>query len=162
MNMSKNNTYRYRIGVISDTHGCISENLPHILKNIDFMIHAGDIDNPDTLESLKSIAPVIAVRGNMDKGEWTKNLCQSELVEIGEVALYVVHNIYDLDIDPHSINVKAVISGHTHLPSLFKKGQVLYVNPGSATQPRNGNPPTVAIIQIKKNTLTGQLVEIPE
>ena len=160
--MKKNNLNSFLIGVVSDTHGRISDNLPGILKQVDIIIHAGDIDDPATLELLKSIAPVIAVRGNMDKGDWTTNLCQSELVEIKDVAFYVVHDIYDLDIDPESINVKAVISGHTHCPSLVKKGPVLYINPGSATLPRNGHPATLAIIQLEKNTVTARLVEIPE
>ena len=160
--MTFNQQKTYIIGVISDTHGRLSHQLPDILKHADLIIHAGDVDDADTLESLKAIAPVIAVRGNMDRGAWAENLCETELVEIGGTGLYILHDIYNLDIDPESIHVKAVISGHTHRPSISTKGPVLYFNPGSATNPRGGNRPSVGILQITDEKLTGRIVEIPE
>lgn len=160
--MNENTRNGSRIGVISDTHGYLSDNLPNIFDKVDLIIHAGDIDDPKTLEELKSMAPVIAVRGNMDRGDWIKDLNQSELVEIGDVVMYVIHDLFNLDIDPESINVKTVISGHTHNPSFTQKGPVLYVNPGSASCPRHGNPATIAILHIKNKSVTGHIVEIPE
>ena len=149
------------VGVISDTHGHLSAHLPEIFKAVDVIIHAGDIDNPDTFNALKSLAPVIAVRGNMDRGNWSKGLLKSEFIEIGQVSVYVVHDIDDLDIDPESIKVKVVISGHTHRPAISNKSGVLYVNPGSASSPRDGNPPTVAILNITDGSVKSRLVSIP-
>lgn len=158
--MVKAGSKKYRIGVISDTHGWIPDNLKDFLKRVDLIIHAGDIDNKATFKLLNSLGSVTAVRGNMDRGGWTKDLRPWELVEVGETALYVVHDIHDLDMDPASVNVKAVISGHTHRPSIFKKGAVLFINPGSAAFPRSGHPATVAVLDIENSTLSVRLMEI--
>jgi putative phosphoesterase len=149
------------IGVISDTHGRITRPLAEVLSGVDLIIHAGDIDNSETLEALMAIAPVVAVRGNMDRGNWSRGLHKSELIEIGEVILYVIHNLEEMDIDPESINVSAVISGHTHRSSLKQQGPVLFVNPGSATHPRDHQPPSVVMMRISARKVNARLKKIP-
>jgi uncharacterized protein len=148
------------IGVISDTHGRITEDLAEALDGVDLIIHAGDIDDGASLESLKAIAPVVAVRGNMDRGEWSNGLLKSELVEIGDVILYVIHNLEEMDIEPESINVRAVISGHTHRSSLKRQGPVLFVNPGSATHPRDRKPPSVVMMRISGHKVNARLKKL--
>lgn len=151
MKQMKENKDACCIGVISDTHGHISAQLVKTLKRVDMIIHAGDMDDPDVVDSLRELAPLICVRGNMDTGKWAKTLCPTELVNINEMHFYVLHDIYQLDIDPESINIKAVISGHTHRPSIQEKNGVIYLNPGSASFPRNGHAPSMAIIRIHKH-----------
>ncbi len=122
----------YTIGVISDTHGLIRSEAVNAFKGTDLIVHAGDIGSPDVLEELKNIAPVKAVRGNMDTGEWAFRLPATDIVEIGDVMIYVLHDVNTLDVDPASAGIHAVISGHTHRSSAEFKNGVLFLNPGTA------------------------------
>jgi putative phosphoesterase len=153
LNKRIKNKNSYLIGVISDTHGYLAPDLIHGLKSADMIIHAGDIDMPEVLVRLKEIAPVFAVRGNMDRGEWAKALNPFEIVNIGEIMFYVVHEIHKLDISPESADIKAVISGHTHVPSIKNKQGVLFINPGSTSLPRYWSKPSMAMIRINKNEI---------
>ncbi|MZP30935.1 YfcE family phosphodiesterase [Heliobacterium undosum] len=137
-----------RIGVISDTHGLIRPELFQALAGVDLIIHAGDIGSAETLRELGRIAPVIAVRGNCDRGELQEKLPERETVQIGNIRLYVLHSINELDIDPVAQGYGAVIYGHSHCPDETWKGGVLYLNPGSAGPRRFHLPVTAARLEV--------------
>ena len=137
-----------RIGVISDTHGHLEPRAVKALQGVDLILHAGDIDGPDVLGRLERIAPVVAVRGNMDQGPWSQGLKASELITLGTSWIYMLHDYSRLDLDPHSANIRIVIHGHTHRAALESHQGVTYLNPGSATLPRHAADPTLAIIEL--------------
>jgi putative phosphoesterase len=151
---------RYHIGVISDTHGRIPSGVLQAFKNVDLIIHAGDIGDQSVLDQLLQIAPVTAVRGNMDFGKWAGKLPETEIVEIGQIVLYVLHIVNRLDIDPEKLGYKAVISGHTHRPDLYEENGVTFINPGSASYPKSGQPGSVALIQIWKDHLDLKRIDL--
>jgi putative phosphoesterase len=130
------------------------------LEGVTMIIHAGDIGAPEVLEALHAIAPVVAVRGNNDKGEWAQALPESEVVEVGGVALYVLHDVKTLDLDPVAAGFHAVISGHSHQPAMTTRQGILYLNPGSAGPRRFKLPISVARVIVRGNTLDAQLVEL--
>ncbi|RJP77585.1 MAG: metallophosphoesterase [Desulfobacteraceae bacterium] len=149
----------YHIGIISDTHGRLPSSVYMTFENMDLIIHAGDIDTKEVLEELQSIAPVVAVRGNMDFGPWTESLRESETVEVGGLVLYVRHIVGNI---PASALVDVVISGHTHRPSITKQKGVLFLNPGSAGLQRYDNPLSVALLHIQDKEPHAQIVELEE
>lgn len=136
------------IGVIADTHGLLRPEAAEHLKGCQTILHAGDIGNLEVLEQLKSIAPVFAIRGNVDKGQWAKNLPIREIVEIDDHLFYLIHQLDDLDLDPAG-GFHAVVYGHSHMPKRFYKEGVLYFNPGSAGPKRFKLPVTVGRITIE-------------
>ena len=144
----------YSIGVISDTHGRIPSGIPNAFKGVDLIIHAGDIGEQAVLDKLSKIAPIAAVRGNMDFGKWTRRLPETEVIEIGQIILYVLHIANRLDADPVKTGFKAVISGHTHRPDVSEKNGVMFINPGSASYPKFGQPASAALILIKGDNLS--------
>jgi len=148
----------YLVGVISDTHGLLRSEAIKVFENTDLIIHAGDIGNYEILETLRKISPVYAVRGNMDTGRWARCLSETEVVEIGNFLLYVLHNSDKLDIDPAAAGFNAVIYGHTHLASIDKKNNVLFLNPGTAGPFRAPN--TVALLHLRGSSLDAELVEL--
>ena len=150
----------YHIGVISDTHGRIPSGVPQAFKDVDLIIHAGDIGDQAVLDQLSKIAPVAAVRGNMDFGKWAGELPETEVVEIGQIVLYVLHIINRLDIEPQKFGYKAVISGHTHRPDVYEENGVTFINPGSASYPKSGQPGSVALIQIKEDHLDLKRIDL--
>lgn len=121
-----------RIGLISDTHGLLRPEAIAFLQGSDHIVHAGDIGDPSILDALRAMAPLTVVRGNNDRQPWAASLPETEMIEVGGALLYVVHDLHELDIDPASVEVRAVISGHSHKPSVAERDGVLYVNPGSA------------------------------
>jgi hypothetical protein len=147
----------YLVGVISDTHGHLRGEVAETLKGVDLIIHAGDIGKPEVLEELAKIAPVHAVRGNMD-GHWAFGLPETEVVEIGDFLLYVLHDVFRLDIDPAAAGFVAVINGHTHTAAIENRQGVLYLNPGSAASFKS--PATVALLRIRNNSLQAEVVEL--
>ena len=147
----------YLIGVISDTHGHLAAGAVKVLQGVDLIIHAGDIGKPEVLGALSKIAPIRAVRGNMD-GHWAFGLPQTEVVEVGDFLLYVLHDVFRLDIDPVAAGFSAVISGHTHSATIENRRGVLYLNPGSAASFKS--PATVALLRIRGNSLQAEVVEI--
>ena len=151
---------RFVLGIISDTHGTLTRKASAALQTVDLIIHAGDIDSPNVLKALRNIAPVVAVRGNMDRGGWTSSLSRTEVVEVNDMLIYVLHDLNALEVDPVSAGFKAVVSGHTHEPSIKKKKDILYVNPGSAWWPRANNPATVAIVTIDGESVSASLVDL--
>ena len=148
----------YSIGVISDTHGRIPSGVPSAFEGVDLIIHAGDIGEEAVLDKLSKIAPVAAVRGNMDFGKWASRLPETEVIEIGQIVLYVLHIESRLDADPDKNGFKAVISGHTHRPDVYEKNGVMFINPGSASYPKFGHPASAALIQIKGDALSVKLI----
>ncbi|MGR9106246.1 MAG: metallophosphoesterase family protein [Gammaproteobacteria bacterium] len=120
------------IGIIADTHGLIRPGVLHALAGSDLIIHAGDIGTAQVLVELERLAPVVAVRGNVDKGSWADRLPDSEWVEHHGRHFYVLHDLNALDLDPLAAGIHAVIAGHSHRPRNEWKNGVLYFNPGSA------------------------------
>ena len=159
MKKSDKKTALSSIGVISDTHGLLRPGAVEALEGADLIIHAGDIGDSTILDELRYIAPVVAVRGNMDGG-WAFHLNRSETVEEGGLLLYVLHDLTRLDLDPSASGIKAVISGHTHAPSVSRHKGVLYLNPGSAGPQRSGLSPSVALLKVEGNSLTAEIIEI--
>jgi putative phosphoesterase len=149
----------YDIGVISDTHGRLLSSVYRVFDNIDLIIHAGDIDTKEVLEKLQSIAPVVAVRGNMDFDLAKESLRGTETIEIGETVIHVSHMVGSV---PASARVHVVIYGHTHRPSIEKQNGVLFLNPGSAGQRRYDNPLSVAILHIRGNEQHAEIIELEE
>lgn len=149
-----------RIGVISDTHGYLDARVIDAFGGTDLIIHAGDIGKPKILDALASVAPVRAVRGNTDRGPWADDLSATALLAIDRVTLYVLHDIQQLDLDPKAAGIRVVISGHTHRASLEEKNNVVFLNPGSAVEPRHNSPPTVAILTARGETLEARFIEL--
>ncbi|MBM4293904.1 MAG: metallophosphoesterase family protein [Deltaproteobacteria bacterium] len=151
---------RYRLGVISDTHGLLRPEAIKILEGSDLIIHAGDIGPLQILEALSRLGPVAAVRGNVDRGAGVWALPSSEVVEVGEVRLYVLHELFTLDLDPGAAGFAGVIFGHTHEPALFHEGGVLFLNPGSAGPRRFTLPVSAAILHVDGTELEAEIVKL--
>jgi uncharacterized protein len=132
------------IGLISDTHGLLRPQALRALEGSETIVHAGDVGDPKILEALKTIAPVFAVRGNVDTQPWARALPETEVVQIDGGTIYVLHDVHALDLDPVAAGFQMIVSGHSHQPGHAEKGGVLYVNPGSAGPRRFNLPVTVA------------------
>jgi len=152
------NVEEHQIGIISDTHGLVRPDAMEILQGSEMIIHAGDIGGPKILQTLRTIAPIVAVRGNNDRGEWARRLSKTEIVEIDEARIVVVHILRVLDMDLTGID--CVISGHTHRASAKKKDGVLYLNPGSAGPRRFGQPATVALLRVQGRAVDAEIVHL--
>ncbi len=148
------------IGVISDTHGLLRPQAVAVLQGVELIIHAGDIGGPEILAALEKIAPVQAVRGNMDKGGWARKLPQTRVVEVGGRHLYVLHNLYELDLTPAAAGLTAVIFGHSHRPHSERKDGVLYLNPGSAGPRRFALPVTLAVLRVIDQALEAEFIDL--
>ena len=141
------------IGVLSDTHGHIDPQVMDMLGKTDLILHAGDLDRPDVLKALGKVGNIVAVRGNMDYGPWSKELPQEQVVEAGDILVYMIHDLQKISLDPSSAGIHVVISGHTHHQAAFQKKGVLYLNPGSASFPRGGENASMALIEIEGDRL---------
>jgi putative phosphoesterase len=149
-----------RVGVISDTHGLVRPSAKEFLQGSDLIIHGGDICGADVLAELSSVAPVTAVRGNNDKGAWARQLRETELIQVGGIFIYVIHDLAKLDIDPQAAGVRIVVSGHSHRPMIEENDGVLYVNPGSAGPRRFRLPVSVAEITVSGTSVAAHVVEL--
>lgn len=149
-----------RVGIISDTHGLLRPEAMAFLSGSDFIVHAGDIGGVSILDGLAAVAPVTAVRGNNDMGEWAKDLAEFEVLQAGEILVYVLHDLSELDLDPEAAGFRVVVSGHSHRPSIEQRGRVLYVNPGSAGPRRFKLPIAAAELQIVGSTIRVRVVEL--
>src|SRR5688572_2295040 len=147
-----------RIGLISDTLGLLRPEAVHFLTGSDVIIHAGDIVGDTILEALRRIAPVTAVRGNNDKGAWAHALPQNEVLDVGGVVIYILHDLSELDLDPAAAGFRVVVSGHTHRPRVEERGGVLYVNPGSAGPRRFKLPITAGELNVAGGEVDARLV----
>ena len=137
-----------RIGVISDTHGLLRPEAEKTLRGVDLILHAGDVGDPQILERLKTIAPVFAVRGNVDTEPWAKELPETTVVQTESASFYMLHNLHALDLRPEAAGFHAVISGHTHQAERWERDGVLYLNPGSAGPRRFQLPVTLALLDL--------------
>jgi putative phosphoesterase len=150
------------VGVISDTHGLLRPQALDALRGSALIIHAGDVGSPDVLDALRLLAPVFAVRGNVDKGAWAEQLPETEMVQVDAHLLYVLHILDELDLHPPTAGFRAVISGHTHQPKMETKDGVLYFNPGSAGPRRFNLPISVGRLVVADGNLRGEIVHLEE
>jgi putative phosphoesterase len=137
-----------RIGLISDTHGLLREEALAALGDSELIVHAGDVGRAEILDALRAVAPVVAVRGNVDIAEWAEALPLSEVVEANGARLYILHNLNELDLNPRAAGFDIVITGHTHRPAQFEKDGVLFINPGSAGPRRFDLPIGLARLRV--------------
>jgi putative phosphoesterase len=149
-----------RLGVISDTHGLLRPEAIAALRGCDLIIHAGDVGNAEVVERLAALAPTFAIRGNVDTGTWAARLPSTDVVEVGGLMFYVLHNIAELDLDPPSAGFAAVVFGHSHRPSIETHDGVLYLNPGAAGPRRFGLPVTVARVTVRGGEMLPEIVEL--
>jgi uncharacterized protein len=148
------------VGLISDTHGLMRPEALDALRESDLIIHAGDIGNPAVLEALRNLAPVRAIRGNNDKGAWALSLPPRDLVKVGNHAIHVLHDLADLALDPVACSPSVVVSGHSHKPVIELRGNIFFVNPGSAGPRRFTLPVTVAMLTVKADRYDARIIEL--
>lgn len=149
-----------RIGVISDTHGLLRPQAIEALRGSELILHAGDVGLPEVLDELRRIAPVVAVRGNVDVELWARRLPATEMAEAGGKGFYILHRIAELDLKPRAAQVDAVIFGHSHQPTTEWRDGVLFFNPGSAGPRRFSLPVTVGRIEIVKGELRPEIIAL--
>ena len=148
------------IGVISDTHGLVRPEAIEALSGVEMILHAGDIGKPEVLDELNSIAPVTAIRGNIDKGEWAGNLPEWEVIEAGGISIYMLHDLKEIDLVPESAGFRVVVSGHSHKPVAEERRGVLYLNPGSAGPRRFSLPVCLAHLRVAKTGVNADIIEL--
>jgi putative phosphoesterase len=136
------------VGLISDTHGLLREEALHALRGSELIVHAGDVGKPEILEKLRELAPVVAVRGNIDSGAWALQLPETAVAEGLSASIYVLHDVNTLALDPAAAGFPIVVSGHSHKPGRREREGVLYINPGSAGPRRFHLPITVARLNL--------------
>ena len=154
------NQPRVVVGVISDTHGLLRPEAVSALQGSDVIIHAGDVGDPEILDRLRETAPTFTVRGNVDTSPWAQALPLTEVVQVGGVQFYVLHNLMELALDPKAAGFAAVISGHTHRPHAQVHHDVLYLNPGSAGPRRFTLPIAVARIEVNGSLISHEIIEL--
>jgi uncharacterized protein len=149
------------IGVISDTHGLLRPEALVALRGSDHIVHAGDVGDPEILDQLRKIAPVTAVRGNVDRGGWAGALPKTEILEADRTAIYILHILSELDLKPESAGFAVVIYGHSHMPKQETKNGVIFFNPGSAGPRRFNLPVTVGRLTIEHGRVCGIILPLP-
>ncbi|RIH87742.1 phosphodiesterase [Calidithermus terrae] len=149
-----------KVGLISDTHGLLRPQALEALAGADLILHAGDVGAEGVLQALARLAPVRAVRGNVDRGGWAARLPGSEFVEAGGTLIYLLHDLDTLDLEPAAAGVGVVLSGHTHRPAVFERAGVLYVNPGSAGPRRFRLPVSVGWLRLGEGGPRAEVVEL--
>ncbi len=149
-----------RVGVISDTHGLMRPEALAALKDSELIIHAGDIGKPEVLEALIQIAPVLAIRGNNDREPWAKGMADVLNLQVNGVKFQVIHNVHEIEEDPAAGKISVVISGHSHQPSVVKRDEILFVNPGSAGPRRFKLPVSVGRINLAEKYLRAAIIEL--
>jgi uncharacterized protein len=148
------------IGLISDTHGLLRPQALRALEGSDLIIHAGDVGDPEILEELKTLAPVFAVRGNVDTEPWALALPETEVIEMDTATIYVLHDVHALDLDPVAAGFHIIVSGHSHKPARTEHAGVLFLNPGSAGPRRFDLPVTVARLEVSRQPWTVSFVDL--
>jgi putative phosphoesterase len=149
-----------RVGLVSDTHGLLRPEARAFLIGCDYIVHGGDVGDPKILEDLAAMAPLIAVRGNNDAAPWAARLRQTELIRVGNIFVYVIHDLAQLDIDPRAAGVRVIVSGHSHKPSVEERDGILYVNPGSCGPRRFKLPISVGEIVVSGSAVAARLVDL--
>ena len=150
------------VGIISDTHGLLRQEALEALAGVDRIVHAGDVGREDILAALEAIAPVTVVRGNVDYDPWARRLPLTAVLEIAGIAIYTLHDIGRLDIDPQAAGMHVVVYGHSHLPRVEERDGVMYLNPGSAGPRRFTLPATVARLSISGGRASAEIIELAE
>jgi len=153
------NQTRKIVGVISDTHGLLRPEVPELFRDVEIILHAGDIGSYDVVEQLRLLAPVIAVRGNNDTGAWAKVIPETAATEIAGVSVYILHDIKMLALH-RSAGHQVIVSGHSHKPSLEWRDGILFLNPGSAGPRRFKLPVTLARLIIEGAAIRGELIDV--
>jgi putative phosphoesterase len=148
------------IGVICDTHGLLRPEALEGLRGSDRILHAGDVGAPEILEALAKLAPVTAIRGNIDTDPWARSLPATEVVEIGGVSIYILHDLAQLDLKPQAAGFRVVVYGHSHQPKIEEKDGVLFFNPGSAGPRRFSLPVSVGRLAIGQGKIRPELIEL--
>jgi uncharacterized protein len=148
------------LGVISDTHGLLRPEALEALRGSDLILHAGDVGSADIIEELRRLAPVRAVRGNIDTAPWCNSIPQTEVIEAGGLALYMLHDLKQLDLKPSAAGFAAVICGHSHAPMNEVRNGVLYFNPASAGPRRFKLPICVGKLHIRSGKITGEIIDL--
>jgi putative phosphoesterase len=151
-----------RIGLISDTHGLLRAEAVEALRGSELILHAGDVGKPEILEELRKVAPVVAVRGNVDTEPWAQTLPETAVAEAGSVLIYVLHDVNALDLQPAAAGFHIVVSGHSHKPGKTERDGVLYINPGSAGPRRFQLPVTVAILRVEHQRCEVEFVDLEQ
>ena len=152
----------FRIGIISDTHGLLRPEALRRLSGVDHIIHGGDIGRPGLIEELRRVAPVTAIRGNVDKGDWAEAYPETEMVRLAERSIFILHDLKALQINPVVEDVQVVVSGHSYVPKINTVGRVLYLNPGSAGRRRFKLPITIATLDVSPNGLKPIIHELAD
>lgn len=148
------------VGLISDTHGLLRDEAVQALRGVDLILHAGDVGDPSILPAFKAIAPVVAVRGNIDTAPWATELPLNAVVEAGPATFYILHDVHDLDLKPRTAGFHCVVSGHSHKPSQHKHDGVLYINPGSAGPRRFNLPICLARLDLSLRPWRASFIEL--
>jgi uncharacterized protein len=151
---------RWRIGLISDTHGLLRPEALVFLAGCDHIVHGGDIGNAGILERLAELAPLTVVRGNNDREAWAEGIPVTALLDLGGITLYAIHDLKEIDIDPIASGVRVVVSGHSHKPGSIERDGVLYINPGSAGRRRFSLPISAAELIVEGGTVRPRLVTL--
>jgi uncharacterized protein len=148
------------VGLIADTHGLLRPEVLETFAGVDLIVHAGDVGREGILEALERLAPVRAVRGNVDRGVWADRLPPNQLIEVGEISLYVHHGHEEPGLDPAAAGYDVVIKGHSHKPDVQEREGILYLNPGSAGPKRFKLPVTVMRLYLKGKSVRSELVHL--
>ncbi len=151
-----------RVGLISDTHGLLRREARAFAGGCDYIIHGGDIGSAAILDELSALAPLIAVKGNNDRQAWAAHLPETEMIRVGGVFMYVIHDLSKLDIDPHAAGAQVIVSGHSHKPLIELRDGILYVNPGSCGPRRFKLPLSVGEICVEGTKVRARTVELVE
>jgi len=160
MSTTQGGSAAIRVGLISDTHGLLRPEAVAALQGCDFIVHGGDIGHVGILDALRAIAPLTVVRGNNDREPWAGGIAETEFLRVGNVLVYAIHDLSQIDVDPAGAEVRVVVSGHSHKPQIEERGGVLYVNPGSAGPRRFKLPITVAELEVLGETVTARIIEL--
>ena len=150
------------IGVISDTHGYVAPAVLKAFADADLILHAGDIGEPDVLKALNNIAPLVAVRGNMDFGQWAHRLPQEDTVEIGGICIHVIHDVQRLRTQEMSSAVSTIVFGHSHRRLARETDGIFYLNPGSASYPKYGDSASVALLRLSAGKIDTEFINLSD
>ncbi|HEX4154044.1 MAG TPA: metallophosphoesterase family protein [Acidobacteriaceae bacterium] len=148
------------VGVLSDTHGLLRPQALEALRGASHILHAGDIGDISILDALKKIAPVTAIRGNIDQHGPCAQLPTTEALELNGAFIYMLHSLADLDLNPQAAGIRVVISGHSHKPAVTERNGILYLNPGSAGPRRFSLPTTIAHLYIEPASVHAEIIEL--
>jgi putative phosphoesterase len=151
----------YVVGVISDTHGLLRPEVLQAFEKVDLVLHAGDIGGPEVLDALRKLAPVTAVRGNMDYGTWAGKLSETERLDLGGITIFMIHDMFGVHFGHAADNdVQVVISGHTHRPHIERRLNILFLNPGTAGYHRSLYPVSVGLLFIRKGRPNAEIITL--